>query len=70
MRSRRDVGNRGKKFVSFKISVRSYRDSERVELHGEISAILARSCQSRRDVENLAANSRFEKPTNIKVRSQ
>ena len=54
-------GNLGKKFVSFKI-LATYIQKE--------SNFMARSRQSRRDVENLAANStRFEKPTNITARS-
>ena len=61
-KSQWDVGNLSKRFLSFKIaarsiSTRSYRHSERAELHGQNSAILARSHQSRRDVENLAVNS-------------
>ena len=52
-------GNLGKKFVSFKILAR-YRKSR----------ISRRDRRSRRDVENLAANStRFEKPTNIMAKS-
>ena len=53
-------GNLGKKFVSFKILAIIQKESN----------FTARSRQSRRDVENLAANStRFEKPTNIIARS-
>ena len=54
------VGNLGKKFVSFKISARSNRDTERVDLHAEISPRFRNSqtswrdlCKSRRDLDNL-----------------
>ena len=61
------VGNLGKKFVSFKISARYWQD---LEIQTELN-FMARSRQSRQDVENLTANSaRFEKLTNIMVRSQ
>ena len=53
-RPRQNVGNLGEKFVSFKISARSQRDLTEIQKE---SNFMARSLQSRRDVENLAANS-------------
>ena len=62
------VGNLGMKFVTFKMLARSRRDLTKVQK--ELN-FMARSHQSWRDVETLTANSaRFEKPTNIMVRSQ
>ena len=56
-RPRQDVCNLGNKFVSFKISARSYRDTERVELHGEISPISARCRKSRCEFDEIMARS-------------
>ena len=62
------VGNLGMKFVTFKMLARSRRDLTKVQKELNFTA---RSHQSWRDVETLTANSaRFEKPTNIMVRSQ